>query len=69
MVEWLHALHWLILFCVVLQTELCGWGVVASESINKGDFIIEYIGEGDSLTSEAVNSQIRCSCFYISIKT
>ncbi|KAM3263825.1 hypothetical protein P3L10_000819 [Capsicum annuum] len=26
-------------------TELCGWGVVAAESINKGDFIIEYIGE------------------------
>ncbi|KAL3362674.1 hypothetical protein AABB24_012135 [Solanum stoloniferum] len=29
----------------VVKTELCGWGVVASESINKGDFIIEYIGE------------------------
>ncbi|WMV36417.1 hypothetical protein MTR67_029802 [Solanum verrucosum] len=28
-----------------MKTELCGWGVVASESINKGDFIIEYIGE------------------------
>lgn len=29
----------------VVKTELCGWGVVAAESINKGDFIIEYIGE------------------------
>lgn len=38
------------------QTELCGWGVVAAESIKKGDFIIEYIGEGDYFTSEAVNS-------------
>ncbi|KAF3640595.1 putative U-box domain-containing protein 52-like [Capsicum annuum] len=28
-----------------MKTELCGWGVVAAESINKGDFIIEYIGE------------------------
>ncbi|KAK4479448.1 hypothetical protein RD792_014962 [Penstemon davidsonii] len=27
------------------QTELCGWGVVAAESISKGDFIIEYVGE------------------------
>ncbi|KAK4479452.1 hypothetical protein RD792_014966 [Penstemon davidsonii] len=27
------------------QTELCGWGVVAAESICKGDFIIEYVGE------------------------
>ncbi|KAK4337623.1 hypothetical protein RND71_042110 [Anisodus tanguticus] len=47
-VEYLHALLRLILFCVALQTELCGWGVVAAESINKGDFIIEYIGEGSS---------------------
>ncbi|XP_009803970.1 histone-lysine N-methyltransferase ASHR3-like isoform X2 [Nicotiana tabacum] len=29
----------------VVKTELCGWGVVAAESIKKGDFIIEYIGE------------------------
>ncbi|KAJ8562146.1 hypothetical protein K7X08_011437 [Anisodus acutangulus] len=29
----------------LVKTELCGWGVVAAESINKGDFIIEYIGE------------------------
>lgn len=56
MVQYLYALLWLILLGVALQTELCGWGVVALESINKGDFIIEYIGEGDSLTSEAVNS-------------
>lgn len=29
------------------QTENCGWGVEAAESINKGDFIIEYVGEGN----------------------
>ncbi|KAH9806245.1 Histone-lysine N-methyltransferase ASHR3 [Citrus sinensis] len=27
------------------QTEFCGWGVEAAEPINKGEFIIEYIGE------------------------
>ncbi|XP_074369406.1 histone-lysine N-methyltransferase ASHR3-like isoform X2 [Apium graveolens] len=29
----------------VVKTENCGWGVEAAESINKGDFIIEYVGE------------------------
>ncbi|XP_059454726.1 histone-lysine N-methyltransferase ASHR3-like [Corylus avellana] len=29
----------------IVKTEFCGWGVVAAEKINKGDFIIEYIGE------------------------
>ncbi|GAB4838154.1 hypothetical protein Ancab_027683 [Ancistrocladus abbreviatus] len=29
----------------IIKTEHCGWGVEAAESINKGDFIIEYIGE------------------------
>ncbi|KAL9248750.1 Histone-lysine N-methyltransferase ASHR3-like protein [Drosera capensis] len=29
-------------------TELCGWGAEAVESINKRDFIIEYVGEGRS---------------------
>ncbi|XP_010687654.2 histone-lysine N-methyltransferase ASHR3 [Beta vulgaris subsp. vulgaris] len=29
----------------IVKTELCGWGVEAAESINKGDFIIEYVGE------------------------
>ncbi|KAK4777942.1 hypothetical protein SAY87_018129 [Trapa incisa] len=29
----------------VVKTELCGWGVEAIEPINKGDFIVEYIGE------------------------
>lgn len=32
--------------CCFLQTKLCGWGVEAAESINKEDFIVEYIGEG-----------------------
>lgn len=34
------------------QTEHCGWGVVAAESINKGDFVIEYVGEGNSCMSK-----------------
>ncbi|KAM7267505.1 hypothetical protein ACFE04_009671 [Oxalis oulophora] len=30
----------------VVKTEHCGWGVEAREPIKKGDFIIEYAGEG-----------------------
>ncbi|KAJ6863277.1 hypothetical protein NC652_039973 [Populus alba x Populus x berolinensis] len=29
----------------IVKTEFCGWGVEAAEPLNKGDFIIEYIGE------------------------
>ncbi|XP_043711311.1 histone-lysine N-methyltransferase ASHR3 [Telopea speciosissima] len=29
----------------VVKTQFCGWGVEAAEPINKGDFVIEYIGE------------------------
>ncbi|CAO2841592.1 unnamed protein product [Amaranthus hypochondriacus] len=29
----------------LVKTELCGWGVEAAEPINKGEFIIEYVGE------------------------
>ncbi|GLT49595.1 hypothetical protein SLA2020_231430 [Shorea laevis] len=29
----------------IVKTELCGWGVEAAEPINKGEFIVEYIGE------------------------
>lgn len=29
----------------IVKTELCGWGVEAAESISKGEFVIEYIGE------------------------
>ncbi|XP_058113962.1 histone-lysine N-methyltransferase ASHR3-like isoform X2 [Magnolia sinica] len=29
----------------VVKTQFCGWGVEAAESIKKGDFVIEYIGE------------------------
>lgn len=35
-------------FFSLVQTEFCGWGVEAAETINKGGFIIEYIGEGSS---------------------
>ncbi|OIV98519.1 hypothetical protein TanjilG_27610 [Lupinus angustifolius] len=30
----------------LVKTELCGWGVEAVEAVDKGGFIIEYIGEG-----------------------
>ncbi|KAJ4839773.1 Histone-lysine N-methyltransferase ashr3 [Turnera subulata] len=30
----------------LVETEFCGWGVEAAEPINKGDFVIEYVGEG-----------------------
>jgi histone-lysine N-methyltransferase SETD2 len=30
------------------QTEFCGWGVEVAETIEKGEFIIEYVGEGRS---------------------
>ncbi|XP_058067820.1 histone-lysine N-methyltransferase ASHR3-like isoform X2 [Magnolia sinica] len=29
----------------VVKTQFCGWGAEAGESINKGDFVMEYIGE------------------------
>nr|GEU29092.1 histone-lysine N-methyltransferase ASHR3 [Tanacetum cinerariifolium] len=29
----------------IVLTELCGWGVEAAESIKKGEFIVEYVGE------------------------
>lgn len=37
-------------FEVLLQTEKCGMGVVAEEDINVGDFVIEYVGEGENLS-------------------
>lgn len=30
-----------------LQTEKCGLGVVADEDIKQGDFVIEFVGEGN----------------------
>lgn len=38
------------------QTELCGWGVVAAESISKGDFIVEYVGEGKFMDNRNINA-------------
>ncbi|XP_042496839.1 histone-lysine N-methyltransferase ASHR3 isoform X2 [Macadamia integrifolia] len=37
----------------VVKTQFCGWGVEAAEPINKGDFVIEYIGEGRDITFSA----------------
>ena len=31
----------------VVQTEQCGWGVVAAEAIAAGQFVVEYVGEGE----------------------
>ncbi|KAJ8438394.1 hypothetical protein Cgig2_004504 [Carnegiea gigantea] len=31
----------------LVQTEKCGSGIVADEDIKQGEFIIEYVGEGD----------------------
>ncbi|KQJ98371.2 histone-lysine N-methyltransferase ASHR3 [Brachypodium distachyon] len=37
----------------VVKTQHCGWGVVALESIQKGDFVIEFVGEViDDVTCE-----------------
>lgn len=30
----------------IIQTLACGWGVQTSEPIAKGEFIVEYVGEG-----------------------
>lgn len=32
-----------------LQTEKCGAGIVADEDIKHGEFVIEYVGEGESI--------------------
>ncbi|KAE8814763.1 histone-lysine N-methyltransferase ASHR3-like [Hordeum vulgare] len=31
----------------VVKTEHCGWGAIALETIEKGDFVIEFVGEGE----------------------
>lgn len=33
-----------------LQTEKCGSGIVADEDIKRGEFVIEYVGEGEVLS-------------------
>jgi hypothetical protein len=32
-----------------LQTKRCGWGAVALEPLERGDFVIEYVGEGKTV--------------------
>ncbi|KAK1399884.1 hypothetical protein POM88_009747 [Heracleum sosnowskyi] len=57
----------------VVKTEVCGWGVEATDSINKGDFIIEYVGEviSDAECKERLSylkydqfgpDQVKCQC-------
>ncbi|KAL4345024.1 hypothetical protein AHAS_Ahas11G0237000 [Arachis hypogaea] len=42
----------LVILMILYQTEHCGWGVEAAETIYKDEFIIEYIGEGVGSESE-----------------
>ena len=39
--------HFILRCCFALQTEKCGSGIVADEDIKQGEFVIEYVGEGD----------------------
>lgn len=32
-----------------MQEEGCGWGVKTAEKIPRGEFVIEYVGEGKPL--------------------
>ena len=42
----------------VVQTEQCGWGVVAAEAIAAGQFVVEYVGEGEGeLPTHPLNTQ------------
>lgn len=40
--------HFLCTLRCLFQTEKCGMGVVTDEDINQGDFVIEYVGEGEA---------------------
>lgn len=43
---------WFVNIICFLQTDKCGSGIVAEEEIQQGEFIIEYVGEGnDVMTS------------------
>lgn len=43
-----HYIHgWSSLLTCNMQTEKCGSGIVADEDIKRGDFVIEYVGEGE----------------------
>ncbi|XP_019449447.1 PREDICTED: histone-lysine N-methyltransferase ASHH3-like [Lupinus angustifolius] len=39
----------------LVQTEKCGYGIVADEDIKLGDFVIEYVGEGDNQSYIYIN--------------
>lgn len=40
-----------------MQTERCGWGLVADEDIKAGSFLVEYVGEGEkSILSSALSN-------------
>jgi len=30
----------------LFQTEKCGFGLIAEDEIKKGEFVVEYVGEG-----------------------
>ncbi|WZZ51917.1 hypothetical protein YC2023_052024 [Brassica napus] len=38
----------------LVQTEKCGYGIAADEDIKSGEFIIEFVGEGDVFTGSNI---------------
>ncbi len=51
-------------FILTMQTERCGWGLVADEDIKAGSFLIEYVGEGEKMPFCVVISYM---CTYLVI--
>ena len=56
-----------------LQSEGCGWGAVALEPLEKGDFIVEYVGEGTNFSamlniSNRNNKQLVDDCTYAMVE-
>jgi hypothetical protein len=60
--------------CFPLQTHQRGWGVVALEPLEKGEFIVEYVGEGKLFLHGHVflqkieAAQIANSCWMITLR-
>lgn len=44
--RWLQVIYYNHRNTFLLQTKRCGWGAVALEPLERGDFVIEYVGEG-----------------------
>lgn len=58
----------LIIF-LAMQTEKCGWGLVADEDIKAGSFLIEYVGEGElRLSCENILKFIQRVCVSLKLQ-